>query len=197
MPTKKAGGTFVGDATNLLIPIGLLAAREGIQWYKGSKSAKAIVPSSAAKSKKPAAAAKAKPAPKPKAKKSKKRSVRGGADEEEAPPQGPSAPSDQNNAGMVGQGNGTRQAADVQASQFTDGPAVMGPKEEDCDIRGGAKKKKSKASAKKPTAKKAKAADPKKVIKMARAAIKGHIAKRGGAEGIIRSFVEMADMIGR
>ena len=35
----KGGSTFVEDVNNLLIPFGLLAARQGIQWY-GSKAPK-------------------------------------------------------------------------------------------------------------------------------------------------------------
>lgn len=69
MTSKKesTGGTFVGDATNLLIPIGLLAAREGIKWYK--KPAAASKPK-AAPAKKTKAAAPSKP----------KRRMRGGGD---------------------------------------------------------------------------------------------------------------------
>jgi hypothetical protein len=71
MTSKKesTGGTFVGDATNLLIPIGLLAAREGIKWYK--KPAAASKPK-AAPAKKTKAAAPSKP----------KRRMRGGGDGE-------------------------------------------------------------------------------------------------------------------
>ena len=151
MPTKAAaGGTFVGDATNLLIPIGLLAAREGIQWYKGSKSAKAIVPAA----KKPSAAkgkAKAKPKPKP-----KKRSVRGGDDDNE-----------KITCGLSSETQGLNDHS-----------------------QGGANKKKSKSKAKA-------SSDPNKVIKMARAAIKSHVAKKGGASAIVSSFVNMAEAIGK
>lgn len=36
----KAGGTFIGDAANMLIPVGLLAAREGLKMLKNKQKPK-------------------------------------------------------------------------------------------------------------------------------------------------------------
>jgi hypothetical protein len=56
--SSSYGGSLVGNATNLLVPIGLLAAREGIKYLKdgngksGSKKGGGGAKSSSAKKKK-------------------------------------------------------------------------------------------------------------------------------------------------
>jgi hypothetical protein len=79
---KKNGGSLIADATSLLIPLGLLAARQGITTYKAyteerarssssSRPASAAAPKKKAVAKRPASAAAASSSPKKAAAKKK------------------------------------------------------------------------------------------------------------------------------
>jgi hypothetical protein len=208
----KSGGTLIGDATNLLIPIGLLAAREGIQWYKGSSKSKSSGAASSPKKAKKAAAS-AKPKPKPKASKAKKpkRSMRGGEGESYNQEQhngngqasNPVTPQTQQTAAPAGQSHFP--PAPVNGKIVCKNPTSGGAKGkvEKVDPKDPKGKGKAAADAKKGPGKgHGKASNPDAVIKMARDAIKGHLKafekKRTSSGGsILAQFVAAADKISR